>query len=79
MRKNNWGEDRVLYYNAQGRLCSVLASWTSLALQDAFSLASAGHSWFRVDDLLNQSCSFRTLAKLAIARGHGVKQKMPLV
>ena len=50
MRKNNWGEDRVLYYNAQGRLCSVLASWTSLALQDAFSLASAGRSWFRVDD-----------------------------
>ncbi len=32
MRKNNWGEDRVLCYNAQGRLCSVLASWTSLAL-----------------------------------------------
>ena len=53
MRKNNWGEDRVLYYNVQGRLCSVLASWTSLALPDAFSLASAGRSWFRVDDLLN--------------------------
>jgi hypothetical protein len=53
MRKNNWGEDRVMYYNAQGRLCSMLASWTSLALQDAFSLASAGRSWFRVDDLLN--------------------------
>ena len=53
MRKNNWGEDRVLYYNKQGRLCSVLASWTNLALQDAFSLASAGRSWFRVDDLLN--------------------------
>jgi hypothetical protein len=53
MRKNNWGEDRVLYYNAQGRLCSMLVSWTSLALQDAFSLASAGRSWFRVDDLLN--------------------------
>jgi uncharacterized protein DUF5372 len=53
MRKNNWGEDRVLYYNAQGRLCSMLVSWTSLALQDAFSLASVGRSWFRVDDLLN--------------------------
>jgi hypothetical protein len=53
MRKNNWGEDRLIYYNAQGRLCSMLASWTSLALQDAFSLASAGRSWFRVDDLLN--------------------------
>ena len=77
MRKNNWGEDRVLYYNAQGRLCSVLASWTSLALQDAFSLASAGRSWFRVDDLLNLVALLQ--AKLAIARGHGVKQKMPLV
>ena len=53
MRKNNWGEDRVMYYNAQGRLCSMLVSWTSLALQDAFALASAGRSWFRVDDLLN--------------------------
>jgi hypothetical protein len=53
MRKNNWGEDRVMYYNAQSRLCSMLVSWTSLALQDAFALASAGSSWFRVDDLLN--------------------------
>ena len=53
MRKNNWGEDRLMYYNAQGRLCSMLVSWTSLALQDAFALASAGRSWFRVDDLLN--------------------------
>jgi hypothetical protein len=66
MRKNNWGEDRVMYYNAQGRLCSMLASWTSLALQDAFSLASAGRSWFRVDDLLNLA------ALLQDAREEGV-------
>jgi hypothetical protein len=45
MRKNNWGEDRMLYHSAQGRLCSMLVSWTSLAQQDAFSLASAGRSW----------------------------------
>src|SRR5882672_2316189 len=70
MRKNNWDEDRVLYYNAQGRLCSMLVSWTSLALQDAFSLASAGRSWFRVDDLLNlvallQDARSRCLAQYA--------------
>ena len=53
MRKYNWGEDLVLYYNLQGRLCSMLVSWTSLAPQDAFALASAGRSWFRLDDLLN--------------------------
>jgi len=30
----------------------MLASWTSLADQDLFARASAGRSWFRIDDLL---------------------------
>jgi Family of unknown function (DUF5372) len=79
MRKNNWGEDRVLYYNAQGRLCSMLVSWTSLELQDAFSLASAGRSWFRVDDLLNLVALLQDARALEMVRGHGVKQNMPSV
>lgn len=41
-----------MYFDAQGRLRSMLTSWTSLAGADAFSQASAGRSWFRVDDLL---------------------------
>jgi Family of unknown function (DUF5372) len=51
-RKNNWGEDRVMYFDSKGKLRSILASWTSLAEQDLFAQASAGRSWFRVDDLL---------------------------
>jgi hypothetical protein len=51
-RKQNWGEDRVMYFDAHGRLRSMPASWTSLAGEDAFAQVSAGRSWFRVDDLL---------------------------
>jgi len=51
-RRDNWGEDRVMFFNAHGRLRSMLASWTSLADQDLFARASAGRSWFRIDDLL---------------------------
>ena len=40
-----------MYYNAQGRLRSVLASWTDVAQPDLFAQASAGRSWFRNDDL----------------------------
>jgi hypothetical protein len=37
-----------MFFDAQGRLRSMLASWTSLADEDL----SAGRSWFRPDDLL---------------------------
>jgi len=51
-RRQNWGEDRLMYFDAQGRLRSILTSWTSLADADAFTQASHGRSWFRPDDLL---------------------------
>jgi hypothetical protein len=51
-RHRAWGEDRVLFFDARGKLRSLLASWTDVPLPDAFALASAGRSWFRVDDLL---------------------------
>jgi hypothetical protein len=41
-----------MLFDAHGRLRSLLAAWTSLAEQDAFAQASAGRSWFRIDDLL---------------------------
>jgi hypothetical protein len=41
-----------MFFDAQGRLRSMLESWTSLGHQDPFSRASGGRSWFRPDDLL---------------------------
>jgi hypothetical protein len=51
-RQLNWGEDRVMFFDAHRRLRSMLASWTNVAEQDAFAQAAAGRSWFRIDDLL---------------------------
>ncbi|MDE4604581.1 Y4bD/Y4pK family protein [Sinorhizobium meliloti] len=35
-RKQNWGEDRVMFYDADGRLRSLLASWTDVDAPDVF-------------------------------------------
>ena len=50
-RRQNWGEDRIMYYNEQENLVSILASWTDVDPPDFFTQASAGRSWFRIDDL----------------------------
>jgi len=52
MRKLNWGEDRVFYYDSSGNLKSLWANLTDVVSQDAFGHISAGRSAFRVDDLL---------------------------
>jgi lipopolysaccharide biosynthesis protein len=51
-RRLNWGEDRVMFFDSQGQMRSMLTSWTSLADRDAFAEVSMGRSWFRTDDLL---------------------------
>jgi len=50
-RKQNWGEDRVMFYDAQGRLRSLLASWTDVDNVDLFTEVAAGRSFSRPDDL----------------------------
>jgi hypothetical protein len=61
-RQQNWGEDRVMYYDTRGRLRSVLASWTDVPKPDLFAQASAGRSWFRADDLLRLGALIDELA-----------------
>jgi hypothetical protein len=52
-QRQNWGEQRAMYYDARGRLRGMLLSWTSLGCADLFTQASAGRSWWRPDDLLD--------------------------
>lgn len=40
-----------MYYDANRRLRSMLASWTDVPESDLFTQASGGRSWFRTDDL----------------------------
>jgi hypothetical protein len=51
-RKLTWGEDRVFYYDPNGKLKSLLSNVTDVVSADAFECISAGRSAFRVDDLL---------------------------
>jgi hypothetical protein len=41
-----------MFFDDQGRLRSLLASWTDADESDAFAQCSAGRSWLRADDLV---------------------------
>ena len=64
-----WGEDRVMYFDAQQRLRSMLTSWTDVQQPDAFARAAGGRSWLRIDDLL----TLRALIDELIQADVGVK------
>ena len=51
-RKQNWGEDRVMFFDANGQLRSLPAAWTDVDPPDARTDVAAGRSCFRVHDLL---------------------------
>jgi hypothetical protein len=65
-RKLTWGEDRVFYYDTNGKLKSLFTNVTDLIPPDAFGCVSAGRSAFRVDDLLD-------LLRLFEGRNHAKK------
>lgn len=50
-RQRTWGQERVFYNDADGRLKSFPANITDLLSIDTFTRISAGRSAFRVDDL----------------------------
>jgi hypothetical protein len=52
-RRRTWGEDRVMFFDEEGRIRSVLASWTNVDEPDLFSQAAGGKSFLRLDDLAN--------------------------
>jgi hypothetical protein len=50
--RQNWGEDRVYFRDAEGRLQSILANCTDAGGADAFVEISAGRCFFRYEDLV---------------------------
>ena len=51
-RRHYWREERVVYFDANGKLRSMAVSWTDQAERDIFQETADGSSWFRFDDLL---------------------------
>lgn len=77
-RKQNWGEDRVTFFDEAGRLRSLLASWTNVDEPDAFATAAAGRSWLRTDDLARLTVLVEEV-RGAVKRRTGVKSNTPHV
>jgi hypothetical protein len=55
-----------MFYNSDGQLVSLLASWTDVGELDAFAQAAAGRSWFCTDDL-RRLCSLIDELKTEVA------------
>jgi len=50
--RRNWGDDRLYFSHASGRLTSIPVAFTDLAAPDPFVATAAGRSYFRVQELL---------------------------
>jgi len=50
--RQNWGDDRVYYHDAENHLRSLPTSWTSLASVDPFLNAADGRSRLHIDGVL---------------------------
>ena len=66
-----------MYFNAKGKLCSILASWTSLAESDLFAQTAAGRG------VVSGRRPGAAVAHIAELKGRHktrrVKQIMPLI
>jgi hypothetical protein len=51
-RRRYWGEDRVVYEDQNGRLCTIASAWTDIEPADEFRLVAADRAAFRTTDLL---------------------------
>jgi hypothetical protein len=52
VRKNNWAEDRVFFFDDDGQFRSLPAGWTDVDPGDPFVVVAAGRCPFRVEDLV---------------------------
>jgi Family of unknown function (DUF5372) len=59
--RQNWGEDRLWFYDREGHLASVPTIWTDVAAVDPVVVVGAGQSLFRVADLLDLVQRIRSL------------------
>jgi hypothetical protein len=72
-RKQNWGEDRAMFFDDRGRLRSLPASWTDLDQPDVRVQAAAGRACLRADDLASLAALVDGLKCRSPLRRRGVK------
>lgn len=68
-----------MFFDAQGQLRSLPATWTDVDPPDALTDAAAGQSFFRADDLLTLVALIGEIKSRHIRRRRRVKQIVPHV
>jgi hypothetical protein len=76
-RKQNWGEDRVMFFDQQGQLRSMPAAWTDVDPPEARIEAGAGRACLRADDLLTLSTLVGEIKSRRLGRPRRVKVNTP--
>lgn len=51
-RRQYWGEDRLVFKNQSGRLCTISSAWTDIEPADEFRRVAAGRAAFCTIGLL---------------------------
>lgn len=59
--RQNWGEQRVMFFDEAQRLRSLPLAWTSVAPADPFVVLAAGRARFRLEDLCRLAQLLTTL------------------
>lgn len=59
--RHAWGEARVYFYDEEGQLRHLPATWTDIAETDPFVAVASGRAHFRPSDLLSLSRLVREL------------------
>jgi hypothetical protein len=67
--RHSFGDHRVCFHDADGRLRSIPVAWTSLVAPDPAVLLAAGRAPFRVGDLLAVARLLPALTAAAPAAG----------
>ena len=62
----------MYFHDDEGKLCSLLAGWTSVSPADPFVVVAAGRSPFRLADLLELS---RLVDAMAAKEGRGTRSE----
>lgn len=78
-RKQNWGEDRVMFFDPQGRLRSLPAAWTDVDPPDERTQAAAGRAYLRADDLLTLCALLSEVRNRHKSRSVRVRKNTPHV
>ena len=61
--RRSWNAEQVFFYDDNGKLTHIPASWTSVSQEDPFIMFAKGKSFFHIDGLLELAKLVRKISR----------------